>query len=133
MGDEIGLHDLLMGDEQEDPHEMRQFKSGATRDDDKSKPDYEGFLCPAVLARYGQYMSKHRVQADGQLRDSDNWQKGIPKAQYIKSLLRHVWDVWLIHRNLRQWATSEDQEENLCAAMFNIMGYLHEELKEKRQ
>lgn len=104
---------------------MRQFESGATRDDDKTKVDYEGFLSPAVLRRFGEYMNKHRVQADGQLRESDNWQKGIPMDVYIKSMYRHFMDVWAAHRG----AWDADMEESLCALMFNVMGYLHERLK----
>lgn len=58
---------------------MREFRTGATRDNDEGKYDYEGFYHPLVVKRFGQYMDKHRKQADGKLRDSDNWQKGIPK------------------------------------------------------
>src|SRR5580698_7792736 len=64
--------------------EFRTFETGATRNLDASKYDYEGFLSPLVMERFGQYMHKHRVQADGSLRDSDNWQKGIPLQAYMK-------------------------------------------------
>jgi hypothetical protein len=77
---------------------MREFKSGATRDDDADKYDYEGFLSPLVLERYAEYMHKHRKQADGKMRDSDNWQKGIPVVQYMKSKLRHIMVTWKLHR-----------------------------------
>jgi len=56
---------------------MREFISGATRDDSEGKNDYEGYLSPLVLRRFGDYMTLHRKQADGKLRDSDNWQKGM--------------------------------------------------------
>lgn len=105
---------------------MRTFDTGATRDTDATKFDYEGFLHPLVLKRFAQYMHKHRVQADGQLRDSDNWQKGIPKDAYMKSGMRHVMDWWSAHRSL---PTDENIEEILCAVMFNAMGYLFEELR----
>ena len=62
---------------------MRKFETGATRDDDQDKIDYEGFESPEVLHRYGQYMHKHRKQADGKTRDSDNWQNGMPVKDYI--------------------------------------------------
>lgn len=107
---------------------VRQFSTGATRDLDSSKYDYEGFISPLVLVRYGQYMHKHRVQSDGQLRDSDNWQKGIPKATYMKSGFRHFVDWWKEHRGI---ASLEGLEDALCALLFNVMGYLHEHLKEK--
>lgn len=54
---------------------MRSFESGATRDSDESKHDYDGFLSYPALVAYGAYMHMHRLQEDGKLRDSDNWQR----------------------------------------------------------
>jgi len=106
---------------------MREFDTGATRDTDENKLDYEGFLSPQVLTRYAQYLHKHRVQADGTLRDSDNWQKGIPKDVYMKSMFRHFMDVWTMHRT---GCIGEDGiGEALCAVSFNAMGYLFEEIR----
>jgi hypothetical protein len=114
---------------------MRQFDTGATRDSDTTKNDYEGFLSPAVLERYGNYMTKHRLQADGKLRDSDNWQKGIPKDVYLKSLWRHFLDIWFLHRGYKRFDKQRNEEitidEAICAMLFNLMGYLYEVLKEK--
>jgi len=107
---------------------MREFPGGATRDDDDTKPDYEGYLSPLVIARFGEYMTKHRKQSDGEMRDSDNWQKGIPLAQYLKSLFRHFVDLWTAHRYPENHIR-EDYEEALCAIIFNASGYLHERLK----
>ena len=106
---------------------MREFKTGATRDTDEGRLDYEGFLSPLVLKRYAEYMNKNRVQADGKIRDSDNWQKGIPIVAYMKSMFRHFMDVWTGHRSK---ASNEEGQEALCALLFNVMGYLHELLKE---
>jgi hypothetical protein len=108
--------------------EVRQFDTGATRDIDVDKYDYEGFLSPLVIERYGAYMHKNRLQRDGSLRDSDNWQKGIPLAAYIKSMYRHFMSVWKLYRGLK---SEEDLEEALCGVLFNSMGYLHEVLKVK--
>lgn len=106
---------------------MRTFETGATRDDADSKFDYEGFLSPIVLKRFAEYMHKHRHQADGKLRDSDNWQKGIPMSAYMKSGWRHFMDWWTMHRSGAPTASALDAiEESLCALMFNVMGYLHE-------
>lgn len=107
---------------------MREFETGATRDDDDTKLDFEGFLNPLVLERFGQYMLKHQVQADGALRSSDNWQKGMTKDAYIKSGLRHVHDWWMEHRG---YTSREGLQDALCAVMFNVMGYLLEELRDK--
>jgi len=116
---------------------MREFKSGATRDSDTNKNDYEGFLSPLVLERYGNYMTKHRKQADGQLRDSDNWMKGIPKEAYIKSMWRHFLDVWFIHRGYKRFDKQRNEEitidEALMALLFNVMGYTYEILKPKKE
>ena len=115
---------------------MRHFETGATRDDDTAKNDYEGFLSPLVIERFGQYMTKHRKQADGQLRASDNWQSGIPKDAYIKSLWRHFLDLWGIHRGYKRWDKQRNEEINaeeaLCAILFNVQGYLFELLKDKK-
>lgn len=108
---------------------IRTFNTGATRNTEVGKLDYEGFLSPLVLERYAEYMHKHRLQADGNLRDSDNWQKGIPKDAYMKSGWRHFMDWWRAHRGL---SCREGVEEALCALLFNVMGYLYETLKEKQ-
>ena len=107
---------------------MRVFDSGATRDADLDKLDFEGFLSPLALERFAGYMHSHRKQADGNLRDSDNWQKGIPLDAYMKSMWRHFFDLWKMHRGLAAIADGEliDKQEALCAILFNAMGYLHE-------
>ena len=109
---------------------MREFESGATRDTVEGKFDFEGFLSPAVLNRYAEYMNKHRTQADGNVRDSDNWQKGIPLDVYMKSGFRHFFSWWANHRHVDD-VVKEDIEESLCALLFNVMGYFHEHLKDK--
>ena len=106
---------------------VRQFDTGATRDPDASKPDYEGYLSPLVIERYGRYMLSHQETPAGP-RASDNWQLGIPQAEYLKSAQRHNLDLWLLHRGYRGVYT-QDVQDALCALLFNISGYLHEELK----
>ena len=76
----------------------RTFDTGATRDSVDDKIDIEGFISPIVLVAYCKYMHKMRTQHKGEPRDSDNWQKGIPLDVYVKSMLRHTLDVWLINR-----------------------------------
>ena len=110
---------------------MRHFDGGATRDTDDTKLDYEGFLSPVVLERYARYMHKNRQTAEG-LRDSDNWQDGIPTKVYIKSAWRHFMDLWLHHRG-RGGMAREDLEDALCGVLFNIMGYLFEVLRESEK
>lgn len=113
---------------------IRTFTTGATRDADHNKYDYEGFLCPLVMREFAAYMHKNRVQSNGQVRDSDNWQKGIPRPQYMKSMFRHFIQAWLIHRGHAvrdEKGHSVTMQEALCAVLFNAMGYLHEFLKSK--
>ena len=83
-----------------------------------------------VVERVCQYMSKHRVQVDGSLRDSDNWQKGIPRDVYIKSAYRHFIDWHLEHD---KFESREGLEDAICGLMFNAMGYLYETLKQKEK
>ena len=101
---------------------MQYFNTGATRDSDTDKYDYEGFLSPHVMEEFGKYMHKNRKQADGNLRDSDNWQKGIPRTNYIKSLLRHVHNAWKHHRQ------REFSIDDWMAIIFNAQGYVLEQL-----
>jgi hypothetical protein len=105
---------------------VRTFETGATRGSDIGKPDYEGFLSPLVLERFAQHMQKNAKQPDGKYRASDNWQLGISQDVYIKSAFRHFINIWKVHRG---YSTRESIETSLCALLFNIMGYLHEELK----
>lgn len=119
---------------------MREFSTGATRDDNDTKPDYRGFLSPLAIRRFGEYMTEHRKQADGKLRDSDNWKKGIPQREYLSSLLRHVVDLHHALEYVAPLSTFRDLlaqrfgdppsakvvEDLLCAVMFNVQGLLHE-------
>jgi len=109
---------------------MRQFESGATRNSDEGKFDYEGFLSPFVLEEFGRYMHKHRFLETGEMRASDNWMKGIPEDQYMKSLLRHVFEIWRLHRT--GTLQSPEGKEALMATMFNTQGLTYEILKRER-
>lgn len=106
---------------------MRNFKGGATRDSEENKIDYEGHLSPIVLEVFGEYMNRHRRTKQG-LRASDNWQKGIPKDVYAKSLWRHFLNFWKAHRGYK---TEESIEDSLCGVLFNAMGYIYECRRDK--
>jgi len=101
----------------------RSFETGATRDTSEGKLDFEGFLSPRVLEMFAIYMDSNRVQSDGKLRDSDNWQKGIPRNEYLKSAWRHFFDWWKEHRGI---GTKDGITTALCGLLFNVMGYMHE-------
>lgn len=112
---------------------VRAFDSGATRSADTGRYDPEGFMSPLVMERFCEYMQKHRVQSDGSVRGSDNWQKGMPKDTYIKGMWRHFLHLWTRHRGhvVRDPLATADIEEDLCALLFNVQGYLFEILKAK--
>lgn len=103
--------------------QTRTFDTGATRDTDENKLDFEGFLSPLVLEAFAKYMHGKRKMPDGSMRDSDNWQKGIPTDAYMKSMFRHFFAVWKSHR------AGKVSEEDLLALLFNVQGYAHETLK----
>lgn len=113
--------------------EIRAFDTGATRSADIGRYDPEGFLSPIALERYCIYMQKHRHQPDGSIRDSDNWQKGLPLATYMKGMWRHFLHLWTRFRGhkVEDSAAGTDIEEDLCALLFNVQGMLHETLKAK--
>lgn len=121
----IGFISFDQGENAPTKAPLEKYSSGATRNPKENELDYEGFLSPLVLKAYAQYMHKNRFLADGSTRNSDNWQKGIPLESYMKSLLRHLEDVWLIHRGFPEEARS-GLEEALNGLIFNSMGYLHE-------
>lgn len=105
---------------------VREFSTGANRDVDTGKLDFEGFLSPLVMEEFARYMHKNRHLRDGTIRDSDNWQKGIPLDVYMKSAWRHFFTWWAQHR---AGADVPVTVEHLCALLFNVQGYLHELLK----
>ena len=114
------------------PSPVRTFNSGATRDTDVNKLDFEGFLSPLALQAFAEYMHANRVQSDGTLRSSDNWQKGIPLDAYMKSMWRHFFAVWSTYRDAIGFEGGEYQDiqiTNLCALLFNVQGMLHEMVK----
>lgn len=114
--------------EMDEASAMRTFDTGATRNQDDTKLDPEGFYSPLVIERFAQYLHKHRKQADGKTRDSDNWQKGMPLSVYMKSAWRHFLAWWKAHRG---YATDESIEDSICALIFNAQGYLYERLRNK--
>lgn len=114
--------------------EIRQFETGANRDLADHKHDYEGFLSLPVMRAYGAYMHTNRKLKDGSLRDSDNWQNGIPRDVYMKSAYRHFMDWWSLHRGYPTYdfeGKEVEMREAICGLLFNAMGYLHEEISEE--
>ena len=112
---------------------MRYFKSGASRNNSKDKFDFEGFLSPLVIEAYGKYMHKHRKQADGKLRDSDNWQKGFGDKHLdvcMKSMWRHFVDLWKEHRGFK---SRDGIDDAIGGILFNVMAYYYKILIEREK
>lgn len=111
------------------------FSTGANRNDATNQIDPEGFFSPEVLQVYCDYMHKNRFRPNGEFRDSDNWQLGIPQFRYMKSLWRHFFSVWTLHRkvknNLPEPSPYRNEKllEDCCGVLFNTFGYMFEELK----
>jgi hypothetical protein len=111
---------------------MREFGTGATRDDEDNKLDYEGFFSPLVVEMFGEYMHKNRFQKDGTVRSSDNWQKLFGEDHYAvcaKSLWRHFLSFWKAHRGYK---TEESIDDSLMGILFNVMAYAHKRRLEKK-
>ena len=87
------------------------FGTGAVRDtaEDKPRPD---LISPFVLERVGNHMRK-----GAQKYSAWNWAKGIPSSRFYESLMRH----------LMKYAQGLRDEDHLSAAMFNLMGLIHNE------
>lgn len=104
---------------------MRNFETGATRDSDEGKLHYKGFTSFKAMKVFAEYMETHRVQADGSLRDPDNWKKGIPIEAYEDSFYRHIQEFY---GHLE--AGDRDEAWAIAPALFfNLQGWIHEEAK----
>lgn len=109
---------------------MRNFNTGATRDTDEGKINYNDILPAIVFEAYGKYMDKHRLQADGKLRDSDNWQQGFGENHLdvcAKSMYRHLIDV---QKELDGYKSRDGINEALGGLMFNTIAYWYWILKD---
>jgi len=109
---------------------MRTATTGATRDDNDAKLDYFKFFSVVAFHAYCTYMFGKRTQPDGNLRNADNWQKGMPRHWYCESAERHLLDV-VYHTKGHPELAQEDLETALCALLFNTQALLHEVLIER--
>jgi hypothetical protein len=105
---------------------MREFESGACRDSDDGKLDFDGFVSLEALVAFAKYMDRHRAMRDGSTRSSSNWKKGMPESEVLKSLWRHFIDV-AQHVHAGPPADSVDYTDALCAMLFNVQILLHQD------
>jgi hypothetical protein len=108
--------------------ETRRFESGAIRDSNEDKLDFESTFDPMTMESFAKFIHKHNKLPDGSMRPEDNWQKGIPKAEYMKSLFRHFMQAWKIHRGHKAYDNHGEvtMEDALNGIIFNARGYLYE-------
>lgn len=113
----------------------RSFETGACRDASDGKLGYAGCFPPECQLAVSDYLRRHSKMPDGSTRSSSNWQKGMPVLGddgYEGSLLRHLAHARLIARGHEVRDEKDNHivtlEEALCATMFNVQGWLFEEL-----
>jgi hypothetical protein len=128
------IHESFSKTVADQSHQGRTFNSGAYRDGEAGKLDYTRGLCPNVLERYMEFLSANREQSNGDMRDFDNWKRGIPVRSYLSSLGRHFWTVWKYFVGFKKPVTETgDIVDELCAIMFNVNGLIHEILKARHR
>lgn len=132
----------------EDNMKMRHFETGAIRSSNKGKNEYYGFRHPVIEKSFADYMRKHQVQEDGNLRTSNNWWGGWGTEISLQSMIRHLEDLTALHSGYKVWKVYDNGEETiysnekpkgkvvevsiedcLNAIRFNTGAYLLEHLK----
>ena len=113
----------------------RVSDTGATRNSNVGKINYQGALSPVVLEAYGKYIEKHSLLPDGTIRNNKNWQKlfGTPQEHRevcIESAWRHFIDILMEHDG---YESRDGIDEALGGLMFNIQAYWFSILKERRE
>lgn len=94
-----------------DSGRRREFRTGAVRDIDESKPRPD-LISPFALLRVGQWMA-----LGARKYGERNWEKGIPVSACYASMMRHA----------LKWAAGERDEDHLAAVVFNAQAIMHYE------
>jgi hypothetical protein len=102
---------------------MREFETGAIRDDGDHKVDFVETVSFTAHERFARYMTSKKVKYG-----TGNFKKGIPIESYEQSLLRHI-DKYF--RNKYEEGEDEPDEDHLAAIRFNVDGIMHEEEVDK--
>lgn len=105
--------------------EHREYTTGAVRDTEESKEDYIESISWLTMRRHAFYMKSFEKKYG-----RGNWKKGIPIADYERSLMRHL-QKYLA--NKYDNAGLEPNIDHLAAALFNLSGIIHEEERQKGQ
>jgi hypothetical protein len=97
---------------------VRKFDTGAVRDSG-GKFDFVEYMSTLAMARYAEHMKKNAIKYG-----AGNWLKGIPYSEFMKSLRRHL---WIIDVQEQTGVQIEPETDHFGAAMFNLMGAIHEQ------
>ena len=113
---------------------LRMSESGAIRNSDIGKINYQGALSPLILEAYGKYIEKHSNLPDGTKRNNKNWQNlfGTPEEHRqvcIESAWRHFIDLLKEHDG---YNSQDGIDEALGGLMFNIQAYWFSLLSDKK-
>ena len=100
---------------------IRQFKTGAVRDQDDTKERYVECFSFTAWRRFAQYMKTQEKKYP-----PDNWRKGIPEKEYEQSLMRHLQKYFM---NKYEGGQLELDVDHLAAAYFNLQGIMFEQSK----
>lgn len=109
----------------------RTFETGAYRDTEEGKNDYAGFLSPLVIRAFGDYMRKHQLQSNGEMRRSDNWKSMFGEHHNnvcLSSAWRHFLDLWMENEGFR---SRDGLDEAIGGLLFNVMSYWYKILVER--
>lgn len=119
---------------------IRKFDTGAVRDVG-GKPNIASYSDPLVEWRFARYMQNSEKKYG-----RGNWKKGIPKEEYLESMMRHVFKLWVEveyggktplkwTEKLEQWLGPLDELEigydHASGVRFNINGFMREQIKDE--
>lgn len=96
---------------------MRQWATGAVRDDDAGKPRYD-LISPLALRRVAM-----RCTEGAKKYGEENWRMGIPRRQILASAMRHL-EAW---RCRVESPAEEGDEDHLAACVWNLLALMHYE------
>lgn len=98
------------------------FKTGAIRDSQEGKNDWTETISWTALNRYAGYMTGKKAKYG-----AGNFKKGIDITSYEQSLIRH-WHKYFV--NKYEKGNEEPGEDHLAAMLFNVLGIMHEEMRQ---
>jgi hypothetical protein len=108
--------------------EIREFKSGATRDISDGKHQISKFINPLNDHSFCTYMHSKRIMADGSVREGDNWQKGMGLEVLEESFVRHMDDFKKLHLGFHVYKVRGDDGETTYVSIEPIEEYAEFEI-----